>query len=183
MGYGYEQALHGNAFNPDTGELAEYAELSKSSEGHLWQQSNIEEIARLAQGYKDIKGTDTIHFLPFDKIPPSRKATYLRIVSAFRPEKDNPRRIRWTVGGDRIDYAGNVSTKTADLTTTKCLFNSVISTENGKFMTIDLKDFYLGTPMAQYEYIRIPCSVIPTEIMDAYNLHGLVHNGAVYVEI
>jgi hypothetical protein len=26
-------ALHGNAFNPDTGQLAEYSELSKCSEG------------------------------------------------------------------------------------------------------------------------------------------------------
>ena len=50
-------------------------------------------------------------------------------------------------------------------------------------MTIDLKDFYLGTPMDQYEYMRIPCSVIPAEIMDAYNLHDLIHKGAVYVEI
>jgi len=29
-------ALHGNAFNPDTGELAEYKELSHSSDGDLW---------------------------------------------------------------------------------------------------------------------------------------------------
>jgi len=28
-------ALHGNAFNPDTGELAKYTELSHSSDGHL----------------------------------------------------------------------------------------------------------------------------------------------------
>jgi hypothetical protein len=29
-------ALHGNAFNPDTGQLAEYIELNKYSEGALW---------------------------------------------------------------------------------------------------------------------------------------------------
>ena len=50
-------------------------------------------------------------------------------------------------------------------------------------MVMDLKDFYLGTPMDQYEYMRIPLSVLPDEIMEAYNLHGLIHNGAVYVKI
>ncbi|KAI2511195.1 hypothetical protein MHU86_3160 [Fragilaria crotonensis] len=44
-------ALHGNAFNPDTGKLAEYCELSQCSEGALWQGSNADEIGRLAQGY------------------------------------------------------------------------------------------------------------------------------------
>jgi hypothetical protein len=29
-------ALHGNAFNPDTGQLADYLELSHCSEGQLW---------------------------------------------------------------------------------------------------------------------------------------------------
>jgi hypothetical protein len=39
--------------------------------------------------------------------------------------KRKPRRVRFTVGGDRIEYAGEVSTKTADLTTVKTFFNSV----------------------------------------------------------
>ena len=81
----------------------------------------MEEIARLAQGYKGTKGTDTIHFIPITSIPEGRKATYLQIFAAYRPEKENPRRVRWTLGGDQIDYTGNVSTKTADLTTAKSL--------------------------------------------------------------
>jgi hypothetical protein len=144
LGYGCESALHGNAFNPDTGEIAEYPELAQSTDGPLWQQSNIEEIARLAQGYKDIKGTNTMNFLAFDKIPKGKKATYLRIVAAYRPEKENPRRVRWTVGGDRIDYAGNVSTKTADLPTAKCLFNSVISTKKRQIHDNRPQGFLLG---------------------------------------
>jgi hypothetical protein len=45
------------------------------------------------------------------------------------------------MGGNLIFYNGDVSTKTADLTTVKCLINSTISTPNGRFMTGDLKDF------------------------------------------
>lgn len=137
-------ALHGNAFDPDTGQLAEYTELSKSSEGELWQASNAAEIGRLAQGFGTQKGTNTMFFIPHTALPKGRKPTYLRVVAAFRPEKDNPRRIRWTCGGDRVEYPGDVSTKTADISTAKLLFNSVLSTPNAKFMTGDLKDFTLG---------------------------------------
>jgi hypothetical protein len=37
-------ALHGNAFNPDTGQLADYIELSKCSEGALWIESCKDEF-------------------------------------------------------------------------------------------------------------------------------------------
>jgi hypothetical protein len=178
-------ALHGNAFNPDTGQLADYLELSRCSEGSLWIDSCKDEFGRLCRGHgNDMKsGTETMFFIPVTAIPKGRKATYLRIVAAFRPEKTNPRRVRFTVGGDRVDYTGDVSTKTADLPTVKCLLNSVISTPAVRFMTGDLKDFYLNTPMERYEYMRIPVSVIPASIFAEYNLSPLVHRDHVYVEI
>jgi hypothetical protein len=37
----------------------------------------------------------------------------------------------------------------------KLLINSTISTPNTKYMTMDIKDFYLNTPMARYEYMRL----------------------------
>jgi hypothetical protein len=154
-------ALHGNAFNPDTGQLAEYRELSQCSEGPLWQELNAEEIGRLAQGYGTIKGTNTMYFIKVTDMPKGRKATYLRVVAAMRPEKVNPRRVRWTAGGDKIDYPHEVSSKTADLTTAKLLVNSVVSTPKAKFMAANLKDFYLGTPMDRYEYMRIPLYMLP----------------------
>ncbi|KAI2502114.1 Reverse transcriptase (RNA-dependent DNA polymerase) [Fragilaria crotonensis] len=122
-------------------------------------------------------------FIPMSAIPDGRIATYLRVVVALRPKKANPRRVRWTVGGDKIDYPFDVSTKTADLTTAKLLFNSVLSTPNAKFMATDLKDSYLGTPMTRYEYMRIPISMLPDAIIEQYNLMPLVHNGHVFVEI
>jgi len=178
-------ALHGNAFNPDTGELAEYAELSQSSDGAFWRAANTTEIHRLAQGTPSVPGTNTMFFIPVSTMPPGKRATYLRIVCAHRPEKAVPHRVRWTVGGDRVEYSGDVSTKTADLTTAKLLFNSVLSVPNARCMMGDLKDFYLGTPMQppDYAYMRIPVSAIPTEVMDHYQLHDLVHKGHVYVEI
>jgi hypothetical protein len=48
---------------------------------------------------------------------------------------------------------------------------------------MDIKDFYLNTPMERYEYMMIPVSLIPKAIFDQYKLGPLVHNGHVYVEI
>ncbi len=180
-----DAALHGNAFNPDTGELAEYKELSNSSDGLLWQASNATKIHWLAQGHGNTPGTNTMFFIPISAIPQHKKATYLRIVCAHQPEKEVPHCVRWTVGGDCVKYDGNVSTKTADLVTAKLLFNSIISTTNAQCMMGDLKDFYLGTPMQpqDYAYMQIPVGVIPPDVMEHYQLHALVHNGHVYVEM
>jgi hypothetical protein len=126
---------------------------------------------------------ETMFFIPFSAIPKGKKATYLRIVAALRSEKSNPRRVRFTVGGNQIVDTGDVSTNTAHLTTVKVFFNSIISTPNARFMTANLKDFYLETPMDEYEYMRIPVAIIPEAIMSKYNLVPLVHHDHVYVEI
>ena len=50
-------------------------------------------------------------------------------------------------------------------------------------MTGDLKDFYLGTPLDRYEYIRIPLSFIPQAIIDLYDLTAIAVNGYVWAEV
>jgi hypothetical protein len=62
------------------------------------------------------------------------------------------------------------------------MLNSVISTKNGRFMIGGLKDFYLGTDLDDYEYARIPVHLIPTHIIDLYNLKDKIVNGHVYAE-
>jgi hypothetical protein len=69
------------------------------------------------------------------------------------------------VGGDRINYPGAVATPTADMLIAKLLFNSVISTKGARFMTIDISDFYLMTPLKRPEFIRISINDIPEEII------------------
>jgi hypothetical protein len=48
---------------------------------------------------------------------------------------------------------------------------------------IDIKVFYLGASIKDYEYICIPMHMIPQAIIDQYNLTPLDHNNCVYVEI
>jgi hypothetical protein len=56
------------------------------------------------------------------------------------------------MGGNLINYPGNCGTPTVDLLTMKTLFNSILSTPHAKFVTINIKDFYLMTPMSHYKY-------------------------------
>ena len=93
----------------------------------------------------------TQFFIPFHEMPSDCKATYGKIVCEFKPHKFERYQSRLTVGGDKVDYPFPVSTPTADITAFKCLVNSVLSTEQAKFMTADIRDFYLNTPMERYK--------------------------------
>ena len=89
-----------------------------------------------------------------------------------------------TVGENLIDYLYVVSTSTVDLNTSKCLFNSVVSTPRAKFMVAVVKDFYLNTSMPRYEYMRVPIAWILDEIILEYNLWEIVDDeGYIYMEI
>jgi hypothetical protein len=88
-----------------------------------------------------------------------------------------------TVGGNLINYDGDVSTQTAYLATSKILWNSVISTIHAAYMCLDLKNFYLGTPMKEYEYMRIHISDTPKENINQYNLCAIADNDWVYIEV
>ena len=50
-------------------------------------------------------------------------------------------------------------------------------------MTLDIKDFYYGTAMAHYKYMKLALAYIPDKIIDQYNLRLLISNGWVYLEI
>jgi len=74
-------------------------------------------------------------------------------VCTVRPEKAEPNRTRFTVGDDRINYPGAVATPTAEMLVDKMLFNRVISTKNAQFMTMDISNFYLMTPLHRPKFI------------------------------
>jgi hypothetical protein len=152
----------------------------------VWMKAMCKELGRLAQGFDGTEGTDTIRFLSLDEIksiPTDRTVTYARIVVDYRPQKEDPNRVRITVGGNLIDYPYELTTRTADLTTTKIMWNSVISTENARYATSDISNFYLTAPMDRYEYMRMDINLIPDEFIEQYELRNKVKNGYVYMEI
>jgi len=132
-------------------------------------------------------GTNTIVFICKNQVSKERAkdVTYGLITTLIRPEKiDQPNQTRLVAGGDRVDYPGNAGTPTADLLTIKLLINSIISTTGAKFMTMDIKDFYLNTPMARYEYMHLRITDMPEDFIEHYNLRDkATPNGYVYCEI
>jgi hypothetical protein len=180
-----QQPLMNAVVDPITGANLEFPQLINGPDSEEWWKSSANEFGRLAQGVMPHmpNGTNTMRFIKHTDMPADRKATYVRIVCDERPLKTETKRVRLTVGGDKIDYPGKVATPTAELVAVKCLFNSVVSTPGAKCLSSDAKDFYLGTPMERPEFMRIPVKWIPKVIMDQYNLYPLVHNGYVMVEI
>jgi hypothetical protein len=139
------------------------------------------ECGRLIQGIRDIPGTDTCFFTTLKNIPEDRKITYVKIVCDNKPHKQEKERTRLTLGGDRIDYSGGVATSTADITTFKILMNSTLSTEDAAMMMMDIKNYYLGTKLSRFEYMKMLLSRFPEEIIKKYNLNALAVNGWVYI--
>ena len=99
-----------------------------------------------------------------------RVVTYGRVVVDYRPEKSDPYYTRLTMGGYRVNYPGDCGTPTVVLTTVKLLLNSIVSTLNPTFMTTDIKDFYLNTPMARSKHMRLKLSDLPKSVVQQYNI-------------
>ncbi|GFH47516.1 hypothetical protein CTEN210_03991 [Chaetoceros tenuissimus] len=170
-------------FNEITGKKETLDTLLAGKFHDIWNRSLSNELGRLTEGIRDIKGTQTMVFIHKDQVPVGRIATYLNPVCDYRPKKDDPHRVRLTVGGDKLPYPFDASSPAAGLTDAKLIFNSTISTDNARFMSIDIKDFFLNNPMQRYEYAQIPVRWIPEDIMEKYNLKEKIYNGYVYVEI
>jgi hypothetical protein len=93
------------------------------------------ELGRLAQGFDGTEGTSTFFFMTKDEIktiPKDRTVSYAQIVVDYRPQKADPNRVRITAGGNLINYPGELTTRTAVLTTSKILWNSTLSTPGAK---------------------------------------------------
>ncbi len=142
------------------GKLLEYKQLIANLKTQAkWTHSYGNKIGCLTQGMPGCNtGTHTIIFLRKNQVPTTRAkdVTYGLITCLVRPEKlDKLNGTRLVAGGDRVHYPGNAGTPTANLITIKILINSIISTAGAKLMTMDIKDFYLNTPMARYEYMQL----------------------------
>jgi hypothetical protein len=163
-----------------TGQALNYRALSEGPDSTLWSHSMSNDLGQLAQGvgksrpaHQRIPGTNTIFFIKRRDVPPGRKVTYCKQEATIRPNKTETHRVRKCAGGDRLDFPGPTATQTASLTTIKILLNSTISTPGARFSAFDIKNFYYGTPMNRYEYMKLHISKIPTEIIDEHSLASL----------
>ena len=142
----------GAVVDPATDYMLELPALLKGSKGQEWNIANTKK-GKLAQGVGTIipHSSNTIFFIPHHSKSKHKKSTYVRIVCTS--QKTEIKRVCWIVDGDQIDYKGNLHTPTANLITVKCHINSTIFTPGAKYCTMNIKNFYLGTPMTLSEYL------------------------------
>ncbi len=139
--------------------------------------SDEEEIERLFV-------TGTIKPERFGDIPHDKVVTYVNPVCVEKTNDDGSMkfRTRLTIGGDRIQYPYDTAAVTAEMDAIKILLNCMIS-ENAKWSTLDLTDFYLATDLPHPEYIRIPRNLIPEKVIDFYELESFFTNNAIYCSV
>ncbi len=140
-------------------------------------------VHQLAQGKPGItNGTNTIFFLSPKQvwyIPTNRTVTYGRIAINNCPQKEDPYRVCITVGGNLINYPFELTTRTTDMVSSKLLWNSRISTKGACFSGTDIKNMYFDTPLNRYEYMKMPLSLFPQDIIKHYGLLDKALNGYV----
>ena len=160
-----------------------YETALAGSEGAQWEAGSNKEFDRL------VLETHTGTWIHIRDVPKDRVISYYnpQLTRKRRPEETCPGgieyRVRGTYGGNRGDYKGPTAAETADITTVKLVLNSVASDPEAQWLTTDISDFYLGTPMDTPEYMRVPLKYIPAATMEKHNLAGLVHNGAVIMQL
>ena len=101
-----------------------------------------------------------------NKIPKDRVITYAQIVVDYLHPKEDPNIVRITAGGNLIQYPGELTTITADLNSSKLLWNIVLITDGAEYMCVVINSFYLGTPLDRYEYMWVPFALFPEHTIE-----------------
>jgi hypothetical protein len=78
-----------------------------------------------------------------------------------KAHKADLHRICITASGNLINYLGELSTCTANLITSKLIWNSILSTEGAKYTCMDIKNFYLSAPLDRFKFMKIPLILFP----------------------
>jgi hypothetical protein len=160
------QHLANAVINPVTGKEMEYTTLMRDPKlKPCWTRWFGNECGRLFQGIHDIAVTNTCFFVTLTDILKDRKITHGKIVCDYKPHKKQKERVRLTVCGDIIGYSGDVATSTAAITTFKILINSTLSTKDSSMMMMDIENYYIGTPLPRFKYMKMLSSRFPEEII------------------
>ena len=183
----FRQVLN-HIFDPQGRKLSIDRLITNPDTAPVWSQALENELGRLSNGFqKRVKAQQALEFIHHSEIPSDRKVTYANFVCDFRPLKSEKYRVRMTIGGDKLDYPDATASPTASLIETKLLLNSVISDHKkygSRFCSIDIKDFFLTTPMARPEYLRIHSKYFSTAFRTEYKLEPKIHSdGFVYCKV
>ena len=79
-----------------------------------------------------------------------RTVTYGIIVGEIQPQKYETHCTQLTVGENIINFPGDITTPTVDLTAAKLIFNSFLLTQNEKLRWYNISNFYLNNTIYRY---------------------------------
>mmetsp|Transcript_1689 Transcript_1689/g.2424 ORF Transcript_1689/g.2424 Transcript_1689/m.2424 type:complete len:185 (-) Transcript_1689:1101-1655(-) len=160
----------------EEGERQTLDDLLRGDMKNIWLKSLSNELGRTAQRNSRVKGNDTLDFIPREEVPKGKRITYANFICDVRPTKSEIYCVRMTIGGDRLHYQDDTTSPAASIIDTKLLLNSVISdTKLGaKFLTLDVKDYFLQTILKTSEYMRIHPKYFPPDILKLYNIQDLI---------
>jgi hypothetical protein len=163
------------------GQSLTYKNAKAGPDREQWTTAEVEEIVRLIDSL-------ILFALHYKEIPPDfwrgDVVNYNPVVKQKLKDGQIIFRVRGTAGGNFLSVPYNVSARTANFDVVKILVHSVISSDR-YWMTIDIKDYYLGIllPASRYEYLRTPLRMTPTAVLDRYNFHPYITHRNVYFEI
>jgi hypothetical protein len=139
-----------------------------------WRQAAAEEFDRLF-------ASGTMHAIRAEDQPADRRrdTTYYNPQPKQKVGADGniTYRIRCTIGGDRINYPGATAARTAPMPAVKLLLQAAL------WLTMDIKDYYLGTPLVRPEFLRIPTHLVPSEVIERHRLQPFIHRDSILFQV
>jgi hypothetical protein len=161
------------------GFVLKYKAALRTVDKERWEAAACDELRRLIT-------SGTGKFISHQALPRTRRASYYNPVIKSKTDQltgERTFRVRGTFGGNLlVDYPGDVTANTADLTTIKVLLNATISDPSSSWSTLDIKDYYLNTPLTRKEYMVIHASQIPAAFFVEYpGITSLVNSKGLYL--
>jgi hypothetical protein len=154
----------------------------------IWMTALGKDFGSMSQGddKTGMKGPDTMFVMNSKDVPNTPKnqpPTYAKVVVAYHPQMEDPHQIRITAGGNLMNYPGELTTCTANMTTAKLHWNSILNTPKARYMCLNIGNFYLTAMLDCYKYMKMPLRFSPPWIITQYDLLNKVVGGYVYLQL
>ena len=175
----FSPTTHINHIYDENGKKETIDSLLTGKNSVIWARSLSNEWGRLASDNDaSTKGANTITFIPQSQVPSDKKVTYATMACDYRSLKDEKRRVRIAIGGDKLPYHDDAGSPAVELVETKILLNSATSDakRGARFMCLDMKDHFLSAPMQHPEFMRVKLEYAPPLIRNKYNIDEIATN-------
>jgi hypothetical protein len=111
----------------------------------------LQRLVKFGEEIKRLLSSGTGVFIRRVDVPAGKIVAYYNPQLKYKMKNgDLVMRVRGTIGGDQLPYDGPTAAETAALEVMRLLLNALVS-EGANLMTLDTKNFYLGTPLDEPE--------------------------------